>query len=97
MTFIFYISGVLDPNAVGVVKRYTTKTLFAKHVIKCTTFDVSHVLCVANNYQREKSCISSLETRDSSARITTSNKVRETNFYYLVIFQGARSDISTET
>ena len=68
-------TGVLDPSVVGVVKRFTIKTLFAKHVIKCTTFDVSLVLCVANNYQPERSCISNLETRDSSAKITTSNKV----------------------
>ena len=83
--FTFYFTGVLGLSAVGVVRRSTTKTLFAKHVIKCTTFDVSHVLCVVNNYQRERFCISNLETRDSSARITTSNKVSrlESPYYFL--------------
>ena len=81
--FTFYFTGVLGLSAVGVVRRSTTKTLFAKHVIKCTTFDVSHVLYVVNNYQRERSCISNLETRDSSARITTSNKVRLESPYFI--------------
>ena len=85
-------TGVLDPSVVGVVKRFTIKTLFAKHVIKCTTFDVSLVLCVANNYQPERSCISNLETRDSSAKITTSNKV-SWNYKLFIVLRIYRSQI----
>ena len=73
----FFFSGVLGLNVVGVAKKFTTRTLFAKHVIKCTTFVALLALCVANNCRREKFFICNPETRVLYARITTSTKVRQ--------------------
>lgn len=75
---------------VVVVKKSTTRTLFAKLVKRCITFVVSPVLCVVNNYLLEKFFTFSPVTRDSSARITTSSKVRrylKDIFTYLMAVQ----------
>ena len=86
--FYFIISGVLGPNVGGVAKRFTTRTLFAKHVIKCTTFVALLVLCAANNCRRVKFFICNPEKRVLYARITTSTKVRQSlKLYTFLIVQ----------
>ena len=72
----FFVAGVSGLNVEGVARRFTTKTLFAKPVIKCTTFVVSLARYVANNCLLGKSFTSSPVTMDLFAKITTSIKVR---------------------
>lgn len=76
MILFFNVAGVSGLNVEGVARRFTTKTLFVKPVIKCTTFVVSLARYAANNCPLEKFCTCSQETKDLSAKITTSIKVR---------------------
>ena len=63
-------------NVVAVARKFTTKISFVKPERKFTICDVSLVPFAENNSPRVKCCTCSLEMTDSSAEITTSNKVR---------------------
>ncbi len=71
-----FLSDVSVRNVVAVARKFTTKISFAKPERKFTICDVSLVPFAENNSPRVKCCTCSQEMTDSSAEITTSNKVR---------------------
>lgn len=71
-----FLSDVSVRNVVAVARKFTTKISFVKPERKFTICDVSLVPFAENNSPRVKCCTCSLEMTDSSAEITTSNKVR---------------------
>ena len=74
--FTFFLSDVSVRNVVAVAKKFTTKISFVRPERKFTIYDASLVPFAENNFRRVKCCTCSQEMMDSSAEITTSNKVR---------------------
>ena len=72
----------------GAAKRFTIKTLSGKLEKRFTTFDASLAQSAENNFPPEKYFTCSPEMTDSSAEITTSNKVRNDTKVFYVCFVG---------
>ncbi len=77
--FILYFPDVSVQSVAGAAKRFTIKTLLGKLEKRFTTFDASLAQSAENNSPPEKYFTCSPEMTDSSAEITTSNKVRNDN------------------